>query len=51
MTERRGRKLKQLLDDVTKTKKYRKLKEETLAITPCITGFGSGCGTDIRQTT
>jgi len=33
VTGRRGRKLKQLLDAVTEIEKYRKLKEETLAIT------------------
>ena len=50
VTERRGRKLKQLLDEVTKTKKYRKLKEEALDRNRWRARFGRGFGPVVRQT-
>ena len=50
MTEIRGRRRKQLPDDLKKTRGYRKLKEEALARTVWRTGFVRGCGTVVRQT-
>jgi hypothetical protein len=40
VTERRGRRLKQLLDPLKETTGYGKLKDETLDCTVCQTGFG-----------
>jgi hypothetical protein len=51
MTVRRGRRRKQLLDDLKEKKRYWKLKEEALDHTLWRTGFGRGCGPVVRQTT
>jgi hypothetical protein len=51
VTERRGRRSKQLLDDLTETGGYWKLKEEALDRTLWRTRFGTGCGPAVRQTT
>jgi hypothetical protein len=51
MTERRGRRRKQLLDDLKGKRGYWKLKEETLGRTVWRTRFGRGCGSVVRQTT
>ena len=48
---RRGRRLKQLLDDLKETRRYRKLKEEALDHTVWRTRFGRGCGSVVRQIT
>ena len=50
MTGRRDRRRKQLLDDLTKTRGYRKLKEEALDRTLWRTHFGRGYGPVVRQT-
>jgi hypothetical protein len=50
VTGRRGRRLKQLLDELKETRGYCKLKEETLDHTVWRTGFGRGCGPVVRQT-
>jgi hypothetical protein len=50
MTGRRGRRRKQLLDDLTEKKRYWKLKEETLDRTLWRTRFGRGYGPVVRQT-
>jgi hypothetical protein len=42
--ERRERRGKQLLDDPKETRRYRKVKEATLAGTLYTIGFGSDCG-------
>jgi hypothetical protein len=42
MTGRRGRRRKQLLDDLKENRKYWKLKEEALDCTLWRTRFGSG---------
>ena len=42
MTGRRGRRYKQLLDDLKETRGYGKLKEETLKRTVWRTGIGGG---------
>jgi hypothetical protein len=42
MTERRGRRRKQLLDDLEENRRYWKLKEEALDRTPWRTRFGRG---------
>jgi len=47
---RRGRRSKQLVGDLKKTRVYLELKEETLDCTVWRTGFGRGYGPDVRQT-
>jgi hypothetical protein len=49
MTERRGRRSKQLLDNLRKTRAYSKLKEEALDHTLWRTRCGRGYG-HVRQT-
>jgi hypothetical protein len=51
MTGRRGRRLKQLLDNLKEKRRYWKLKEEALDRTLWRTHFGRGYGPVIRQTT
>jgi hypothetical protein len=51
MTGRRGRKRKQLLDDLKEKRRYWKLKKEALDRTQWRTGFGRGYGPGVRQTT
>jgi hypothetical protein len=51
MTERRGRRRKQLLDYLKETKRWLKLKEEALDRTLWQTLFGRGYGPVVRQTT
>jgi hypothetical protein len=51
MMGRRGRRRKQLLDDLKEKKRYRKLKEEALDRTLWRTCFGRGYGPVVRQTT
>jgi hypothetical protein len=51
MTGRRGRRRKQLLDNLKEKKRYWKLKEEALERTLWRTGFGRGYGPVVRQTT
>ena len=46
---RRGRKYKQLLDDLKEKRRYCKLKDEALDRTVWRTGFGSGYGPVVRQ--
>jgi len=48
VTERRGRRSKQLLDGFKKKREYFKLKEETVDHTVWRTGFGRGCGPVVR---
>jgi len=48
---RRGRRCKQLLDNVKEKRGYCKLKEEAIDRTVRRTGFGRGCGPVVRQTT
>jgi hypothetical protein len=50
VTRRQGRGRKQLLDGVTETKGYWKLKEEALDCTLWRTRFGRGYGPVVRQT-
>jgi hypothetical protein len=50
MTGRRGRRRKQLLDDLNGKKSYWKLKEEALDRTAWRTGFERGYGPVVRQT-
>jgi hypothetical protein len=50
MTGRRGRRRKQLLDDLTEKRRYRKLKEEVLDRTLWRTRFGRGYGPVVTQT-
>jgi hypothetical protein len=50
MKERRGRKRKQLLDDLKEKRRYWKLKEEALTRTLRRTRFGRGYGPVVRQT-
>jgi hypothetical protein len=50
-TGRRGRRRKQLLDDLTEKRRYWKLKEEALDRTLWRTRFGRGYGPVVRQTT
>ena len=47
---RQGRRLKQIVDDFKETGGYWKLKEEALDRTVWRTGFGRGCGPDVRRT-
>ena len=51
VTEIRGRKRKQLLDDLKKTTEYRKLKEKAINRTLWRTRFGRGYGTVVIETT
>jgi hypothetical protein len=51
ITGRRGRRRKQLLDDLKKKRRYWKLKEEALDRTLWRTRFGRGYGPVVRQTT
>jgi hypothetical protein len=51
MTGRRGRRRKQLLDDLKEKTRYWKLKEEALDRTLWRTRFGGGYGPVVRQTT
>jgi hypothetical protein len=46
---RRGRRCKQLLDDLKEKRGYCKLQGEALGGTVWRTGFGSGCGPVVRQ--
>jgi hypothetical protein len=50
MTGRRGRRRKQLLDDLKEKKRYWKLNEEALDRILWITRFGRGYGPVVRQT-
>jgi hypothetical protein len=50
VTERRGRRRKQLLDDPKEKRRYWKLKEEALDRTVWRTRFGRGYGPVVRQT-
>jgi hypothetical protein len=49
VTGRRGRRSKQLLDDLKATKGYCKLKEEALDRTVWRTRFGRGYGPVVRR--
>jgi hypothetical protein len=49
MTGRRGRRRKQLLDDLEEKRRYWKLKEEALDRTIWRTRFGRGYGPVVRQ--
>jgi uncharacterized membrane protein YgaE (UPF0421/DUF939 family) len=51
MTGKRGRRRKQLLDDLMEKRRYCKLKEEALDRILWRTRFGRGCGLLVRQTT
>jgi hypothetical protein len=51
MMERRGRRRKQLLDDLKEKRRYWKLKEEAPDHTVWRTRFGRGYGPFVRQTT
>jgi len=51
VTERRGRKRKQLLDDLKKTIEYRKLKEKAIDGILWRSRFGRGYGTVVIETT
>jgi hypothetical protein len=51
MTGRRGRRRKQLLDDLMEKRRYWKLKQEALDRTLWRTRFGRGYGPVVRQTT
>jgi hypothetical protein len=51
MTGRRGRRRKQLLDDLKEKRIYWKLKEEAIDRTLWRTRFGRGYGPAVRQTT
>jgi hypothetical protein len=51
VTGRRGRRRKQLLDDLKETRGHCKCKEDALDHALWRTHFGSGCGSVIRQTT
>jgi hypothetical protein len=46
---RRGRRCKQLLDDLKETRRYWKMKEEVLDCTVRRTDFGRGYGSVVRQ--
>ena len=50
-TGRRGRRRRQLPDDLKKTRRYWKLKEESLDCALRRTRFGRGCGAVLRQIT
>jgi hypothetical protein len=49
MTGRRGRRRKQLLDDLKEKRGYWKVKEEALDRSQWRTRFGRGCGPVVRQ--
>jgi hypothetical protein len=51
LTERRGRRCKQLVDELKEKRGYWKLKEEALDRTLWRTRFGRGYGPVVRQTT
>jgi hypothetical protein len=51
MTGRRGRRRKQLLDDLKEKRRYWKFKEELLDYTLWRTRFGRGYEPVVRQTT
>jgi hypothetical protein len=51
MTGRRGRRRKQLLDDLKEKRGYCKLKEEALDRSQWRSRFGRGYGPVVRQTT
>jgi hypothetical protein len=51
MTGRRGRRRKQLLDDLKEKRRYWKLKEEAHDRTLWSTRFGRGYGPVVRQAT
>jgi hypothetical protein len=51
VTGRRGRRRKQLSDDLKETGAYWKFKEEALDLTVCRTNLGRGHGHVIRQGT
>jgi hypothetical protein len=51
ITGRRGRRRKQLLDDLKEKRRYWKLKEEALDRAQWRTCFGRGYGPVVRQTT
>jgi hypothetical protein len=51
VTGRRGRRRKQLMDDLKERRGYWKLKEEALDRTVWRTRFGRGYGSVVRQTT
>jgi hypothetical protein len=51
MMGRRGRRRKQLLDDLKEKRRYGKLKEEAQDRTVWRTRFGRGYGPVVRQTT
>jgi hypothetical protein len=51
VTGRRGRRRKQLPNDLKETRGYWKFKEEALARTQWRTRFGRGYGPVVRQTT
>jgi predicted transposase YdaD len=48
VTRRRGRRSKQVLDDLEEKRGYWNLKEEALDRTLWRTGFGRGCGSVMR---
>jgi hypothetical protein len=50
VTERGGRRRKQLLDILEEKRGYWKLKEEALGRTLWITRLGRGCGPVVRET-
>ena len=50
MTERQGRRHKQLLDNLKEARGYSKLKEKAPDRTLWRTGFGEGCVTVVRLT-
>jgi hypothetical protein len=50
VTGRRGRRRKQLLDDIKKARRCCKLKGEALDRTVWRTGCGTGCGPVVRVT-
>jgi len=49
VTGRRGRRRKQLMDDLKEKKLYFKLQEEALGRTVWRTRLGRGCGPVVRQ--
>ena len=51
VTERRGRRLRKLLDDLTERRGYSHLKEEALDRTMWRAPFGGGFGPVVRQAT
>jgi hypothetical protein len=51
VTERRGRRRRELLDDLKERRGHSHLKEEALDRTMCRARFGRGFGPVVRQTT